>query len=51
MLAQAMLFGLPALTVLAFLLVWSLLLVAYVLYRIDMERADGYISIFGWRGE
>lgn len=43
--------GLPIESVVLFLLPWLSIVLAYVLYRIDVERGDGEISVFGWRGE
>lgn len=43
------LFGLPLGTVVALVLIVGLPLVAYGLYRIDVERADGYVTLFGQR--
>lgn len=43
--------GLPIESVVLFLLPWLFVVLAYVLYRIDVARGDGEVTVFGWGGE
>lgn len=43
--------GLPVESVLMFMIPWLTVVVAYVLYRIDVKRAGGEVTVFGWGGE
>jgi len=44
-----MLFGLPPGTVTLLVVIVALPVAAYGLYRVDRTRADGYVSVFGFR--
>lgn len=42
--------GIPAASVLLLVMTWGVVVLAYVLYRIDVKRTGGYVSVFGWGG-
>ncbi len=43
------LLGLPLGSVLALVTILTLPVVAYGLYRIDVSRGDGHVTVFGYR--
>lgn len=43
------LFGLPLGSVIALSAVVALPIASYILYRIDVDRADGHVTILGYR--